>query len=114
MQTQQKSTPEASKDAAATTRQRSPDLREVDVRTGLSVLDLVKTLAYMDAVELEQLRITKKEDGWLLMLKGTFRNQKRIAFVSARRFEDVLQQAVTSADCGYLHWKEDRPPWERK
>lgn len=92
-----------------------PMLDEVEVRTGLSLLDLVKTLAYMDAVDLEQLRITKKGDRWLLMLKGTFRGQRKVSFIEGRRFPDVIQTAVTAADSGYLVWKDDKvPPWEKQ
>lgn len=90
-----------------------PETARAEQRVAASMLDLEKQLAYLDGVDLQQLRVTRKDGHWLLMIKGNRNGTKLIAFIAGQRWPDVLETLATSADSRYLNWREDIPPWER-
>lgn len=102
-----------SKDGGPVDETRRPDPAELQRRIAICLLDLEKELLYKDGVQLHQFRMTKKEDAWLLMLKGDRKGRRLIAFVAADSFAATLIEGVTSSDCGYIRWRDDRPTWER-
>lgn len=73
-------------------------------------MDLNKNAAYMHAVDVTEMRVMRREDGWLLMLKGERRGEQLVSFMNAARFSDALVFAATAADCGYLTWYVDKYP----
>lgn len=89
------------------------EARRLERRIALGLLDLEKEIISKDGVHINQLRMTKKDGAWLLMLKGVRNGTKLIAFISEPTWATTLVTGITSADCKYLNWKQDVPPWER-
>lgn len=86
-----------------------PQSKQLEERVAAGILDLVKNVFYMDAVDLTELRVLKRDDGWLVILKGKREGQKLVAFFNADRFVDALAFAATSTDHGKSRWHLDRP-----
>lgn len=88
-------------------------------------MDLEKRVAYglmhvpantlsQDGVELTEFRMIPTEDGWLVMLKGTRRGAKLIAFVHAPEWRDALRTTTTMLDSKHIPWRREKPPpWKR-
>lgn len=82
---------------------------DVEVRVAYSLLQ-AETLAFMlDGVRLTHLCIMPRTDDYLIMLKGTRKGKKKIAFLDAPTFRDVVVLAATSLDSGHIPWRDDKP-----
>ena len=87
---------------------------ELERRVAYGLTQLPANVESQDAVTLSEIRITPVSDGWLLMLKGTRKRRKLVAFVHGPTMGDVLRTASTMADSGHIPWRREKPPpWER-
>jgi hypothetical protein len=67
-----------------------------------------------DGVELSEFRVIPVDDGWLVMLKGTRRGVRLIAFVHSPTWRGALRTTTTMLDSSHLPWRrEEPPPWLR-
>lgn len=102
-----------SKDGEEKLLQMYRDSFNLEERVAAGMMDLVKNCFFMHAVEITEVKIMKREQGWLLILKGARSGQKLVAFFNAKRFHEALLTCVTAADCNHVDWKvPKKPPWE--
>lgn len=83
---------------------------EQENRIAAALLDLVKNTFFMDAVLITEVRIAKKEDGWLVMVKGDRGGRHLVAFYPAQTYDAAMIEAATSADCQKTAWYQDKWP----
>lgn len=83
---------------------------EQENRVAAALLDLVKNTYFMDAVVITEVRIAKREEGWLVMVKGDRGGRHLVAFYSARTYDAAVIEASTTADCGKATWLPDKWP----
>lgn len=83
---------------------------DVEVRVAYSLRHGEALCHFLAGVELTQMSVFKREDGWLLMLKGDRRGKKLVAFLNAGTFQDALVLAATTMDTNRVPWKDDSPP----
>ena len=88
------------------TKGQSPQ-EDVEVRVAYSLLNLESNVHYHDNVILTQFRVSKTKEGWYVMLKGTRRGKKLVAFLGADDYRDAVTIAATSTDCQYVPWSAD-------
>ncbi len=83
---------------------------DVEVRVAYSLFHAEANAFFLDGVVLTQLGMFKKDDGWLLLLKGTRKRKKLKAWLHARTWRDALVLAATCLDCSHITWTVDSPP----
>lgn len=83
---------------------------DVEVRVAYSLFHAEVNAFFLDGVKLTQMSLFKKDDGWLLLLKGVRRGRKLKAWFVAPSFRDALVVATTSLDCAHVSWQADTPP----
>lgn len=82
---------------------------DVEVRVAYSLRHGDVLCAFLAGLELTQMSLFKREDGWLVMLKGERGKKKRVAFMNAGTFADALVLVATSLDTNSVPWREDKP-----
>lgn len=79
-------------------------------RAARGLLALVQNASYMYAVQVYDVRFTRRDEGWLVMVKGKRYGAYLIAFFNAPRFAEALIYVATSMDSKHVDWFEDRYP----
>ncbi len=74
------------------------------------MLDLLMTIAYMQAVDVYGFSLRKIDGGWQAIIKGKRTGHYLVAFVSCATFSDVLETTAEYAEKGILAFKPDRYP----
>ncbi len=83
---------------------------DIEVRVAYGIFNTPVLTQMLGGVELSQLRVTKVDYGWLIMLKGVRRGRYLVAFFSAPTMRDVFVLMTTCVDIGYVTWKDDDHP----
>lgn len=83
---------------------------DLEVRVAYSLRHGETLCGFLAGVELTQFTLFKREDGWLVMLKGVRVGRKVVAFLNAADFSGALVLAATSMDTARVPWKKDNPP----
>jgi len=92
---------------------KGPDM-ELERRVAYGLMHVPSNALSQDGVELTEFRLIPTDDGWLVMLKGTRRKKKLIAFVHAPTWRSALRSTTTALDSSHLTWRlETPPPWKR-
>lgn len=87
---------------------------DLELRVAYGLLQVPANALSQDAVVITEVRITPKDDGWLVMLKGERRGKKLIAWVHGPTWKEALRGTTTSLDSGHISWQTERPPpWRR-
>jgi len=84
--------------------------RTIDGYISLTLLDLRKLLSFQQSVILTEIRVTRQEYSWRVMVKGIRMNIPVVAYVYALAYEDAIELAIYMADCGILSFKPDSYP----
>lgn len=82
---------------------------DVEVRVAYSVFHAEANALHVGGVLLTQLSMFKRDDGWLLLLKGTRGERKLKSWIHAETFRGALTLAATSLDCAHVTWSTDHP-----
>lgn len=82
---------------------------DVEVRVAYSLFHAETNAFFLDGVVLTQMGMFKKDDGWLLLLKGTRKKKKLKAWLHAPTWRDALVLAATCLDSCHLNWTIDAP-----
>lgn len=85
---------------------------DLEVRVAYSLRHGPALCSFLAGLELTQMSLFKREDGWLVMLKGERPGKQRVAFLNASTFEGALVLAATALDSGNVPWKVD-VPWPK-
>lgn len=83
---------------------------DVEVRVAYGLFHAETNAFFLDGVVLTQMGMFKKDDGWLLLLKGTRGKRKLKAWLHAVTWRDALVLAATCLDSAHLNWQTDTPP----
>lgn len=88
---------------------------DADLRVAYGLRHLPTTAAWLDRVELTTLSLFRKEDGWLVMLKGNRGRSRLIAWLHASTWADALVLVATTVDSSHVAWQieETWKPAER-
>lgn len=68
--------------------------RHLDGHINCSLLDLNKLVALQFGMVLTELRITRLEDGWRAMIKGTINDKPYVVYTYTDFFDDALEFSV--------------------
>lgn len=83
---------------------------DLERRVAYGLMHIPNNAFSQDHVVLTEFRVIPREDGWLVMMKGTRRGNKLVSFLHAPTWRDALRTATTTLDSGHAVWREDRPP----
>lgn len=87
---------------------------ELERRVAYGLMHVPANALSQDGVILSEFRLIPTDDGWLVMLKGTRKGSKLVAFIHAPTWRDALRTTTTAVDSGHLSWRPERPPpWRR-
>jgi len=90
---------------------KGPDV-DLERRVAYGLMHIPANALSQDLVTLTEFRMIPRDGGWLVMLKGTRRGKKLVAFIHGPTWRDAMRTATTSVDCGHAVWREDKPkPW---
>lgn len=92
---------------------------DVEIRVAYSFIHLPNAVFLLDGVSLTDFSLMKREDGWLVMLKGTRRGVKKIAWLHAKTWKEAVTLAATATDSQHTPWADPKPPkrpagWRRR
>lgn len=80
-----------------------------------AIRDLPKLIAFNYRYTLTELRLTKVESGWRLILKARNSRGKRISITTTEEYDMAIELVTWETMTGNLAWKEDKPPpWEKE
>lgn len=83
---------------------------DLERRIAYGLVNLVANAEAQDAVEITVLRMIPRDGGWLLMLKGTRKGRRLVAFTWAETFGAALRICATQVDSGHVDWRVEKPP----
>ncbi len=87
---------------------------ELERRVAYGLMQIPGNALSQDGVALSEFRLIPTDYGWLVMLKGTRRKKKLIAFCHAATWREALRATTTMLDSGHMTWRlEEPPPWLR-
>lgn len=87
---------------------------DLERRVAYGLMHLPANALSQDGVELTEFRLIPTDDGWLVILKGTRRGKKLVAFHHATEWRDALRTTTTMVDSSHTPWRlEEPPPWLR-
>lgn len=78
---------------------------DVEVRAAYGLYHLAANVEYLSRVELTTFALFKRDDGWLVMLKGQGPRRPMIAWLHAPTFKAALVLATTSVDSAHVEWR---------
>lgn len=73
-----------------------------------STLDFDKEIAYQYRIVLTGFNMKRKDDTWLLVLKGEKRTERLVSFVSGRDFAECIENAIYLLESRGLTWRKDK------
>ena len=82
----------------------------LEKRVASGLLDLPKTTAWMYGVEVQEVRITRKGEEWLLMVKGERAGAALICFFNQATYLEAITLATTALDSNHATWFTDKYP----
>lgn len=92
---------------------KGPDM-DLERRVAYGLMHVPANAFTQDDVDLSEFRVIPTDDGWLVMMKGTRRGRKLIAFHHAATWRAALRATTTMLDSGHTPWRlESPPPWLR-
>lgn len=83
---------------------------DVEVRVAYALLHAEALAFFLSGVRLTELRLMVRDHVHLVMLKGTRKGKKLIAFVPGNTWRDALTCCATSLDTNAVPWRDDKPP----
>jgi hypothetical protein len=63
----------------------------------------------LDDLVFTEFRVLSRDDGYLVMLKGTRLGKKKVAWFHAATYRDAMVLVATSIDSGHADWLLDKP-----
>lgn len=82
---------------------------DVEVRVAYGLLHLDTVVHFLHGIELTAFALWKKEDEWVVMLKGQGPRKPMIAWLHAPTFKDALVMAATACDSSHVDWAVAKP-----
>lgn len=73
-------------------------------------LDLEKNTAFVEGVLLNEVRLTRVEDGWRAIVKGTRHHRPVILFFYERSFTNVMLATAHAIVDERVKWRADKYP----
>lgn len=87
---------------------------DLEKRVAYGIMHIPANAFAQDKVEITQMRLTPDDDGWLVMLKGTRRGKRLVAFCHEGTWREALRTMTTMLDSGHAVWRVSKPPpWRR-
>lgn len=83
---------------------------DIEVRVAYGLFHTPTVVAFLDGVDLDEMRISKLPHTWRLMLKGRRSGQPLVAFYYADTWRDLIVLMVTSTDSQHTGWQQDDHP----